>query len=439
MLKPFIILYFSLLYFTSYAQIWEVSEIGQLPEPVSNNAVCEGFVGTTPYLYSFGGIDTSKIYSGIHLHSYRVNTLTGTSESLPDLPDTLGKIAAGASRIQDTIYIIGGYHVFSNGHEVSSNKVHRFNIATNSYLTDASNIPTAIDDHVQAIWRDSLIYIITGWSNTTNVPHVQIYNPSLNTWTSGTATPNNNHYKSFGASGTIIGDTIYYFGGASSGWNFPAQNQLRKGVINPNDPTDITWNYEVLSSQIKGYRMACTNVGNQIHWLGGSNVTYNYNGVAYNGSGGVSPNNRDLYLDTDRHLAWVTNFTQNYPMDLRGIANISTTEKYIAGGMLDNQTVTDKVYRLSWEYTLTNIGYKKENSPYKVFPNPIQSGARITIETTELVFSSIELYDIGGKLLLRKPLNSYSMSFMLPALNSGIYYLHINSEKGKSVQKISVR
>lgn len=436
MTKYIFALYFSFILLISHAQIWDISEIGQLPEPVTNNAVCEGFVGTTPYVYSFGGIDTTKIYSGIHLHSYRINTITGVSELLPDLPDTLGKVAAGASRINDTIYIIGGYHVFSNGHELSSNKVHRFDINSNTYLSDATDIPVAIDDHVQAVWRDSLIYVITGWSDNTNVPNVQIYNPFTNNWLVGTSIPNNNNYKSFGASGTIIGDTIYYFGGASLGWNFPAQNQLRKGVINSNDPTDISWIFEVIDTQIKGYRMACTKIDNQIHWLGGSTTTYNYNGVAYNGSGGVSPSNRDIYLNTDQNSTWVTNFTQNFPMDLRGIAEVSTTEKYIAGGMLENQIVTDKVYRLSWEYTLTNVN---ENSiDFKVYPNPSKDGNTIYIETSKYTSGTIELFNINGKQLLIKPFQSNKVALTLPKINPGIYFLHIKSIDGHSIQKISI-
>ena len=41
-----------------------VTEVGELPEAVSNNPVCEGFINGVPYLFSFGGIDNSKIYSG---------------------------------------------------------------------------------------------------------------------------------------------------------------------------------------------------------------------------------------------------------------------------------------------------------------------------------------------------------------------------------------
>ena len=54
---------------------------------------------------SFGGIDSSKIWSGIHLRSFRYNTQADTWETIPALPDTMGKIAAGASTIKNKIYI----------------------------------------------------------------------------------------------------------------------------------------------------------------------------------------------------------------------------------------------------------------------------------------------------------------------------------------------
>ena len=43
-------------------------------------------------------------------------------------------------------------------------------------MPDGADIPKAIDDQVQAVWQDSLIYVITGWSNTTNVVDVQASN-----------------------------------------------------------------------------------------------------------------------------------------------------------------------------------------------------------------------------------------------------------------------
>ena len=86
------------------AQI-SITEVAELPVRISNNAVSEGFIEGKPYLYSFGGIDSSKKYSGIHLKSYRFNIDNNTTIQIPNLPDTLGKIAAAASRIGNTIYI----------------------------------------------------------------------------------------------------------------------------------------------------------------------------------------------------------------------------------------------------------------------------------------------------------------------------------------------
>jgi hypothetical protein len=326
--------------------ILQVTQVGTLPEAVSNNAVVEGFINEIPYLFSFGGIDGTKEYAGIHLRSYRYNIQTNTADQIPDLPDTLGKIASAASRIGNMIYISGGYHVHNNGSEITSGKMHRYDIVNNVFLEDAPDIPIPTDDHVQAVWNNQLIYLITGWSQTANIPNVQIYDPTQNIWLSGTPVPGNN-YRSFGASGTIAGNTIYYFGGATSNSGFGIQNQVRIGTIDPDDPTQITWDMITPDATINGYRMAATTVHNELHWVGGSTNTYNFNGIAYDGSGGVPPSQRDLYTETDV-IEWQENTVVQLPMDLRGIANISETVKYLAGGMGTNQTVTNAVYKLEW-------------------------------------------------------------------------------------------
>lgn len=329
------------------AQSWEIVAVKPMPERVTNNAVTEGFINGMPYVYSFGGLDSTKLPSGIHQKSYRYNIVTDIWESIPSLPDTLSKIAMGASYIDSIIYIIGGYHVFKDGQEISSDKVHRYDVMNNRYLPDGAPLPVPVDDHVQCVWRDSLIFVISGQSHKKNVPDVQIYNPATNTWKKGTSTPNTDTYTSFGASGVILGDTIYYFGGASDRKNFPIQNNLRIGVINAEDPTQLNWSDTLLDSQVQGYRMAATTVFNNIYWIGGSGTTYNYNGIAYEGRKGVQPLNRILcYMPSEAD--WYANFTSNLPMDMRGIANIAETIKYVAGGMLTGQKVSNKTFRLIW-------------------------------------------------------------------------------------------
>ena len=325
---------------TCKAQHWAVTQLPVLPIKTSNNAVCEGFIGDTAFVYSFAGIDSSKLYSGIHLNCFRLNLTTNQWQAIPNLPDTMGKIACAASRIKDTIYIIGGYHVLANANEISSNKVHRYNIITNQFMSDGANSILPIDDHVQCVYKDSLIYVVTGWSNTANVATVQVYNPQQNSWLAATAMPNNNTYKSFGASGTIVGDTLYFLGGASSSSGFAAQTILRKGYINPANPLQITWSF--INSNIKAYRSACTAINNDIYWLGGAETTYNYNGIAYNGSGGVAPSNKSRKLTS----VWNFDVTNNLPMDLRGVAKINDSTIIIVGGMKANQAVTNQAIKL---------------------------------------------------------------------------------------------
>lgn len=412
------------LVFTHYSNAqFSVTEVGTLPERVSNNAVCEGFVNGVPYLFSFAGIDSTKVYSGIHLKSYRYNIETGESERIADLPDSLGKIGVAASRIGNIIYIAGGYNVFANSSEKTTRKMHRYDINANEFLSDAKQIPVPTDDHVQAVWRDSLIYLITGWNDTKNIPDVQIYDPSQDEWMVGTPVPNLDTYKSFGASGVIAGDTIYYFGGARSSGNFGIQNKLRIGVINPENPTDITWSITTPALLVNGYRMAATTVGNELHWIGGSNKTYNFNAIAYDGSGSVAPNKRDLYLTT-QDLEWNEKSPIEVPMDLRGIADISTTVKYLAGGIIDNREVTNKVYRLEWKDPILSSEGTSEID-IRIAPNPFHKTLQITTSTLEESIQQIILYDRIGNRVLNDFPGKNKVMYPLENIPSGVYYLHI--------------
>ncbi|MDB4655498.1 T9SS type A sorting domain-containing protein [Flavobacteriales bacterium] len=388
----FVVLAFCLiLSLTSNSQNWSVAEVASLPEPVANNAVCEGFTPAGSFVYSFAGIDSSLEHSGIHLKSWRINTQTLQVDVLPDLPDTLGKVATGASRVGNIIYIIGGYHVFANGNEISSNKVHRFDVAQNHFISDGAPIPVPIDDHVQAVYRDSLIFLVTGWSNTGNVADVQIYNAYTDSWQVGTYTPNTAKYKCFGASGEILGDTIYYFGGAAGG-AFAAQTELRKGYINPNDPTEITWSESEPEPVTTGYRAAATKTSGVLHWLGGSNVTYNFDAVAYNGSGLVQPADQTVFYHPNSGL-WGYESVPQLPMDLRGIGNISPTQKYIIGGIGENGTVLSSVIRLDYEGTLSVDDEKAEGSPF-IAPNPAVGFLRTSKK------GDLNIYNSTGKLVL---------------------------------------
>lgn len=424
---------------TYFSQGFTATEMAKMPMKISNNAVTGSIVNGKKYVYSFSGIDSTKNYTGINLKAFKYDVLANTWDTLPNLPDSRGKIAAGASTIDSIIYIVGGYHVYFGGNEVSSSKVHRFNVNTNTYLTDATPIPVAIDDHVQAVWKDSLLFVITGWSNSGNVPNVQIYSPISNSWSVGTSTPNNNDYKSFGASGTIVGNTIYYFGGASMGSNFPVQNVLRIGEINPANPTQITWRKRIPSPSLKTYRAACVGYHNTVHWLGGSETTYNYNGIAYNGTGGVSVSNKNVYYNlSDTILRSNPIYLDTIPMDLRGIATFGF-DNYIAGGMAKNQKVTNKTYKLTMVFSGLNEKSNNKKS-FQVFPNPAYE--RLNFKFREVSSRTIILTNILGKEVKRIKTENKTLKLEVKNLASGVYFIQVLEEKKNKtyqVRKIIIR
>ncbi len=396
-MKLLLLVLCSTVYVTSFCQTgWTWTELDSMPERVANNAVAYGTDDVYDYVFSFGGIDSTKIHTGVNKRAYRYTVGTDSWEEIAPLPFTLSNIASGASTVKNRIYIIGGYHVNPGGSEVSSNEVIRYNPETNSYLTNGATIPTPIDDHVQCVWKDSLIYVVTGWSNTGNVPNVQIYDAELDTWLTGTETPNTNEYKAFGASGEIIGDTIYYYGGASTGINFPAQKLLRKGVINAENPTEIEWTL-LEDGPTTLYRSAALTYGDYIFWAGGSAISYNYNGVAYNGSGGVPPLNQIMRYD-HTNGNWNQGEGASFGvMDLRGIAQISPTEWIICGGMEAEQYVSRKTYLLTYDPVVGSVKKDHSNSRIKIVDNVIIYSGNA---------NKMEIADLSGKIIAELDPNS---------------------------------
>ena len=413
------------------SQSLSVEPLAELPMRTSNNAVVEGFGDGKAYVYSFGGIDETKIYTGIHLRSFRLDVEANVWSELDPLPDDRGKIASSASRVGDIIYIIGGYHVAANGTEESSSKVHRFDIVTNKFLSDGADIPTAIDDQVQVV-RGDFIYVITGWSNTQNVPLVQVYNTVTDTWDRANILPNNNSYKVFGSSGTIIGDTIYYYGGAG-GSGFDARADLRQGIISSVDPLRIEWSLVTPMTSPTSYRNAASSFNGQPFWFGGSEVSYNFNGIAYNGSGGVEPSGRAMRYDLVSGT-W-DNWTLGLPMDLRSVAELSGREKVIVGGMVEGQSVTNQVWKVlidgpSAVDDITTVDYK-------IWPNPIAD--LICIEAA-VEIKKVSIVDSAGRIIKTMKLTPTKyISIDASGLAPQSYFIEIEDTTGKAIVKSFVK
>ena len=402
-----------------------ITRLSDMPERVTNQAVAFAEVDGEGFVYSFAGLDSTKLFSGIHQKGFKYDVANDTWQEIDPLPSGNGRIAAGASLVKDKIYIIGGYEVFEDDSEISVDLVHVYDPATDTYLPDASPIPLAIDDHVQAVWRDSLIYVVTGWSNTTNVPNVQIYNPAEDEWTAGTPVPDNNTYKVFGSSGVIVGDTIYYAGGVRIvGGSFGFSNVLRKGVIDAQNPTNITWTHQLAFNAI-GYRMGAATWDGEIPlWIGGSEAAYNYDGIAYNTGLGVNPYERILQLDPASNNLRET-ATSLPIMDNREVAQLDEKSIIICGGMSTGQQVSNTTYLLDVNFVnVVEQGMAREQN-YFVYPTPSSELIFIDNGTIGLRY---EIVSMRG--LITKSGVYQKSGIPIGSLAAGLYFVNMMDIQG---------
>lgn len=333
-----------LLLLSQQKEIWNIKELAKLPEGITNQSVAVVKIKNKVKIYSFYGLDNTKTWSGIHHKAYCFDFKKNKWKQIKSVPDSLGRIASASSVINNKVYIVGGYAVFKNHKEKSSSAIHIFNPKKRRYKQGRKLI-YPIDDQVQAVYKDSLLYVVTGWSDSSNINKVQVYFPQKNIWKEATSVPNDSTAKVFGASGVILGDTLYYLGGASYGKAFPLVDTFYKGYINPKNPLEITWQKVQKYPKPLRYRAGVFVSENQIYWLGGSAISYNYNGISYKDKQAVKPNSNLLSYSVQTGQFQVIELQEPLAMmDIRNIGKIDDKTFILVGGMNEKQEVSKKVF-----------------------------------------------------------------------------------------------
>ena len=124
--------------------------------------------------------------------------------------------------------------------------------------------------------------------------------------------------------------------------------------------------------------------------------------------------------------------------DLKVIAGRSLgTYKHTAREILHNST--NESYTFQYNpvklYTKpTSVGTKPQvgnNTDIRINPNPATDKITVSIIGDKSVeWTTAELYDIHGRLLLSQPVNAYTMSFDLETLAQGVYVITLKGENG---------
>lgn len=298
-----------------------------------------GAAAGRPALYSFMGLDASKSWAGVTSRAFRFD---GEWTEIAPVPGR-GRIAATAQTVDGRVYLFGGYTVDPDGSEASSPRVDIYDPAADRW-TRGADIPTPVDDAVSGVWRDSLVYLVSGWHDTANVRLVQVYDPAADRWTRATPVPGPGV---FGHAGGVVGDVVVYIDGVvrnDEGPRYSVYAQAWRGEIDPDDPTSIDWRAIDRHPGPALYRAAAGVCGDRVLFAGGSATAYNYTGVGYSGAP-AEPERGFLAYDTGDD-AWLDlGELPTATMDHRGLL-VRPTIAWILGGMRAGQEVSDGVVRI---------------------------------------------------------------------------------------------
>jgi hypothetical protein len=275
--------------------------------------------------------------------------------------------------------------------------MHVFNPFIDTFEVDGANLPISTDYHVQSVWRDSLIYVIGGWSDTSTTTAVQIYNPYFNSWEMGTSLPDDVFFKSFGSSGVILGDTIFYFGGTFDGLENGVSSGLRKGVINPENPTEITWEFVGSYSNSTTNKAVCAGHGDKMFVFGGSEYQFNYKGEVEETAVQPFVSQRILNFSVISGV-----FTLSESVDFpvgrkgsRGLAKLGGGNWITCGGIDSLQEASRSVYLLT-NFSFSDIDKALQPPIFDV----VEFDEYYLVKTENV--GTVSVYDVSGRTLFSK-------------------------------------
>lgn len=331
------------------ADRWTVESGPDLPVPVTNNAVAAAVVDGRPRIFSFLGLGTGRDYRGITKKAFTLDPAARRWEPLHDVPGTVGRIAATAQAIGSRVFLFGGYSVAADGKETTSPATDIYLIGERRWVRGA-DAPVPLDDAVSGVWRDRLIYLVSGWSTDRTVTTVQAYDVAADRWLAATPIPGT---PVFGHAGGVVDDTIVYCGGARmlgpGALKYGPSAECYRGDINPADPSAITWRAIAQHPGAARYRAAAGPVKTRAHtgvmFVGGTTNPYNYNGFGYD-TRPSEPESSTWIYDTARD-SWTVGPTLDAPtMDHRGLVEAAGAW-WVVGGFTGGQVVSARVTRLT--------------------------------------------------------------------------------------------
>lgn len=313
-----------------------------LPVPTTNHAVAAGVVGGKWRVFAMLGVDSTKRWSGITRRAWALADDEVRWRALPLVPGDAGRLAATAQVVRGRVYLFGGYTVDSAGRERSVNAVDIYDPAVAGWRAGRP-IPIPVDDAISGVYRDSLIYLVSGWHDTDNVRDVQVYDVVADRWSAGTPIPGPGV---FGHGGGMAEGRIIFIDGArrnAKGPRYVNESQSWMGTVDSVRPTTITWTRLPTHPPPVRYRPAVASCDRFVIFAGGTDNPYNYNGIGYDDAPS-EPLAGAMAYDTRQRTWLLLPSAPAATMDHRGLV-IRGDTGWIVGGMGEGRVVARDVVR----------------------------------------------------------------------------------------------
>lgn len=325
----------------------EFETLARLPQPMSNNAVALAVVGDRPRLFSLFGLERGKTWRHVRSSAWMLDTQEKGWRQLPDPPGASGRLAAAAVAAAGSVWVFGGYTVAADGVEVSTPEVYRLD-PVSGLAALATEMPVPVDDAVVMTYRDRYIYLVSGWHDEDNVDLVQVLDTRTLEWSEATPWPG---APVFGHAGGLSRDQMVVCDGVRTETRpgddkrrFVASKECWLGRIDSEDHRQIAWQPLPVHPGRSRYRMAAAGDGKRwVVFAGGADNPYNYDGIGYDGRPAHA--SRDVFLFDFDSGSWRQGGALPVAsMDHRSLPYFQGWF-YLAGGMDDDQALTDFVIR----------------------------------------------------------------------------------------------
>lgn len=389
MMNRLLVCFFCMACFVSKAQgDWSFVQISSMPEPTAMNVVTSVNVGPDQYVYSFGGASQDLNLSSIHQNIVKYNVSSGFWQNVNVVLDTIPKLGYDVSVVDNIMYIIGGTR-YQNGEMTDLSTVQVFNPFTDTLEPNGASLLKPVSNHQQFVWRDSLIYVVSGWSNGELIADVQLFNPFFDTWEMATPLPESTVFKSAGGSGYIIQDTIYYWGGTNA-TNGALTNNLRKGIIDVENPVNIEWLNEGETVAENIYRPLASGHSETVFWYGGTKTFFELRDEQW--QAGVLPKAHLLMFGTRTSSFELIEDIPFAQYGVKGMAKLGGGNWLIAGGIDSLNHVTSRAFLLN-NVSLSDWDLALQPPLFEI----IDQGDQYLIQTENI--GSISVFDITGRRL----------------------------------------